>query len=151
MWYRVFCRDSQSLSPAKLLEQLHADGLIVEGHFRGDDLGWTGAELRLGTGSPILMERFLTAEDDLRNDLNSWAAFLETCDYSPNHARLMEHVIQASQMITLRKPIDHADDVSVEKMCLLICRLLATAGDGVYQIDEEGWFAANGEMLLKEY
>jgi len=48
---------------------------------------------------------YLASEDDIRDDLNAYAAELETCDYSPNHTRLMEHAIQTKQLITLRKPI----------------------------------------------
>jgi len=151
MWYRVFCRSESSLSPSSLLEHLHANALPVAGHFKGDDLGWTGAELIFGAGSPIYVERFLAKEDNLRADLNSWAGFLETCDYSPNHAMLMERVIQAQQLITLRKPIDHSDEVSVDKLCLAVCGFLAELADGIYQIDDDGWYAADGELFLKEY
>lgn len=151
MWYRIFCRGDSPLSPTGLLEHLHLQSLPVEAKFRGDDLGWTAVEMKLGLGSPIYAERYLVKEDSLRDDLNSWAAFLETCDYSPNHPMLMERVIQTQQLITLRKPIDHSDDISVDKLCLTISRFLASQADGVYQIDDDGWYAADGEMLLKEY
>ena len=36
------------------------------------------------TGSPILLARYLTKPDDLRADLNAFAAELETMTYSPN-------------------------------------------------------------------
>jgi hypothetical protein len=151
MWYRIFCRADDPLPPGALLERLHGAGLAVEARFRGDDLGWTGAELTIGVGSPVSVERYLAKEDELRNDLNSWAAWLETCNYSPNHTMLMERIIQTAQMITLRRPIDHADDVKLEKLCLEICRTLAGRADGVYQVDGDGWYAADGTMLLQEY
>ena len=91
----------------------------------------------------------MAKEDNLRNDLNSWAAFLETCDYSPNHSMLMERVIQTQQLITLRKPIDHADEVSVDRLCLAVCGFLAEQADGIYQIDDDGWYDAAGTLLLK--
>jgi len=151
MWYRVFCRGDSALTPASLLGFLQDRGMPTQTHFRGDDLGWTAAEFKYGVGSPVYAERFLAGEDDLRNDLNSWAAFLETCDYSPNHGMLMERVIQSQQMITLRKPIDHADDISIDRLCLLICQYLARETDGIYQIDDDGWYTPDGELLLKEY
>jgi hypothetical protein len=151
MWHRIFCRGDERLAPAAFLEHLHSSGLAVETDFRGDDLGWTTAVMRLGTGSPVYIERYRVQEDDLRDDLNSWAAFLETCDYSPNHDMLMERVIQTRQLITLRKPIDHSDEVGIDKLCLAICRFLAANADGIYQIDDDGWYTANGELLLKEY
>ena len=66
MWYRVFCRSEAEVKPAELLAQLQQPGRPVTGDFRGDDLGWTAAELSLGTGSPVYAERYLTGEDDLR-------------------------------------------------------------------------------------
>ena len=46
MWYRVFGLSESEPSPATLAEHLHAAGLAVEPHFKGDDLGWTAGELR---------------------------------------------------------------------------------------------------------
>jgi hypothetical protein len=151
MWYRVFGLSDTEPAPAALAEHLHARGLAVEPHFKGDDLGWTEGELRLGSGSPVLLARYLTKEDDLRRDLNAYAAELETMDYSPNSAPLMERVIQTQQLITLRKPVDVSDEVLLEKVLEEAVRFLAAATDGVYQIDGRGWFSAAGELLVQEY
>jgi hypothetical protein len=152
MWYRIFGLNESEPSPAALAEHLHAAGLAVEPHFKGDDLGWASGELRLpGGGTPVYVQRYLTSEDDIRDDLNAHAAELETCDYSPNHGRLMQHAIQTKQLITLRKPLDAADEVMLENVLEMACRFLATATDGVYQIDGRGWFSATGELLMPEY
>jgi hypothetical protein len=98
-----------------------------------------------------MLARYLASEDDIRDDLNAYAAELETCDYSPNSTHLMEHAIQTKQLITLRKPIDAADEVLTESVLEESCRFLAAATDGVYQIDGRGWFAADGMLLLQEY
>jgi hypothetical protein len=151
MWYRVFGLSDTEPAPAALAEHLHARGLAVEPHFKGDDLGWTEGELRFGAGSPVLLARYLTKEDDLRRDLNAYAAELETMDYSPNSAPLMERVIQTRQLITLRKPVDVSDEVLLEKVLEEAVQFLAAATDGVYQIDGRGWFAVAGELLVQEY
>jgi hypothetical protein len=151
MWYRVFSPSEVEPKPAALAEHLHARGLAVEPHFKGDDLGWTSGELRLPTGAPVLLARYLTTEDDLRADLNAYAAELETMDYSPNSGPLMERVIQTRQLVTLRKPVDVSDEVLLEKVLEEACRFLATATDGIYQIDGRGWFSASGELLVQEY
>jgi hypothetical protein len=152
MWSRVFGLSESEPVPAALAERLLAVGLQVEPHFRGDDLGWTAGELRVrGAGTPVMLQRYLTSEDDLRDDLNAHAAELETCDYSPNNGKLMEHVIQSKQLITIRKPLDAADEVTLETVLEEACRFLAAATDGVYQIDGRGWFSATGELLLQEY
>ncbi|QJW97232.1 hypothetical protein [Frigoriglobus tundricola] len=151
MWYRVFGTSEVEPAPAALAEHLHAAGLAVEPHFKGDDLGWTTGELRLSVGSPVYLARYLTKEDDLRDDLNAHAAELETMDYSPNSGPLMARVVQTKQLVTLRKPVDAADEVLLEKVLDAAARFLAAATDGVYQIDGRGWFAASGELLVQEY
>lgn len=151
MWHRVFGRLADEVPPAALAEHLHAAGLPVEPHFRGDDLGWTTGELRLPRGAPVMLERFLTTEDDIRDELNAHAAELETCDYSPNNGPLMAHVIQTQQVVTIRKPIDAPDEVTLDRVLTETCRFLAARTDGVYQVDGVGWFAADGTLLLQEY
>ncbi len=151
MWYRVFCRSDAEAKPAELLAAAQQPRRPVAGDFRGDDLGWTAADLSLGSGTPIHVERFLTREDDLRDDLNTWAGWLETQGHEPNHARLMEHVIQSRQFVTIRKPLDHANESAVEDVCRAVCRIVAERADGVFQVDGDGWYAADGTLLLKEY
>lgn len=151
MWHRVFGRSASVVSPAKLVEHLTSLGLSVTPHFTADDLGWTRGELHLSRGSPVLLERYLTKEDDLRDDLNAYAAELETLDYSPNYAMLMERVIQTQQMITLRQPADSPDESTMETVLNATCQFLATHSDGVYQADGQGWFAIDGTRLLQEY
>jgi hypothetical protein len=151
MWYRVFGASAEEPSPAALAAHLLACGCAVEPHFKGDDLGWTAGELRLPAGSPILIARYLTDADDLRDDLNAHAAELETMDYSPNSGPLMARVIQTKQLVTLRKPVAAADEVRLDAVLEAAARFLAAAIDGVYQIDGRGWFSAAGELLVQEY
>src|SRR5262245_58511919 len=128
MWYRVFGLDESDPSIPALALHLHSLGLEVEPHFKGDDLGWTSGELRLpGAGTPVFLQRYLASEDDIRDDLNVHAAELETCDYSPHHGQLMQHAIQTKQLVTLRKPIDAADEVRLERVLEESCRFLASA------------------------
>jgi hypothetical protein len=152
MWYRIFGGVDTEVPPASLAAHLHAAGLPVEPHFKGDDLGWTEGELRLpGDGTPVYLARYLTGEDDLRDDLNAHAAELETMDYSPNSGPLMARVTQTKQLITIRKPVGAADEVLLERVLDLISRFLAAATDGIIQIDGRGWFAADGQLLVQEY
>ncbi len=152
MIHRVFARSAADVAPSALAEHLHALALPVEPHFKGDDLGWTGAKLVLpGGGSPVQLDRFLLDADDLRPDLDRFAAELETLTYSPHHVPLMQHVIQTKQLFALRKPIDHADDARLDRLCLAVAQYLASRLDGVYQVDGAGWFAASGDVLVQEY
>jgi len=151
MWYRIFCRSAEELPPGDLLATVRKQGIAVEARFKWDNLGWTAADFTLGQGTPIFAERYLTDTDELRNDLNTWAAYLETLNYSPNSVPLMERVIQTQQLITLRKPLGHSDEAGVERLCTALSRALAEATDGVYQVEGDGWYAADGEVLVKEY
>jgi hypothetical protein len=152
MWYRVFGLSEAEPSPPALAADIAAAGGAGEPPFKGDDLGWTAGELRVpGAATPVFLQRYLTEADELRDDLNAHAAELETCDYSPNHQALMRHVVQTKQLVTLRKPLDAADEVTLERVLEETCRFLAAATDGLYQIDGRGWFSAAGELLLQEY
>jgi hypothetical protein len=137
VWYRVFSLSAEAVPPSAVAGHLHAAGVAAEPHFRGDDLGWTGGELRLPGGAVVALERYLTAEDELRPELNAFAADLEAADA----AELMRHVIQTQQLVTMDVPdgLPGMDGV---------CRLLAAGTDGVYQVEGRGWFAADGTLLL---
>jgi hypothetical protein len=151
LWYRVFGRDNTRVQPEALLAHLAAAGTDVTSTFTppGDD--WVAAEFRFATTTPIHVERYRADEEGIRGELNSWAAFLETCDYEPNHAALMERVIQTQQLFTLRKPIDCVDETLAEGLCVALCRFLSEQTKGIWQADDEGFFAADGTLLLKEY
>jgi hypothetical protein len=152
MWLRVFAPTPAEVPPAAVAEVLAAAGVPVVPHFKGDQHGWTSGELHLPNGgTPLLLARYLTKEDDLRDDLNSHAAELETMTYSPHAAPLMETVIRTQQLITVRKPLDYPDETVVEAACETLVRFLAAATGGVYQIDGRGWFDAAGERLVEEF
>src|SRR5262245_58387250 len=151
-WHRVFGRAEKQPTPVALQEHLRGLGVDSPVHLHGDDDGWTSAEFALTADtSPLVLECFLAAEPGIRGELNTWAAWLETCDYSPHHTALMERVIQTRQLYTLRQPIDHADEVRLEKVIVGLCLWLAQATDGVYQADHAGFHAADGTLLLQEY
>ena len=152
MWYRVFGATDAEVDPAAFLEHLQNQELPVAGYFRGDDQGWFAGELRLQAGAtPVYVERYHTEADDLRDDLNSWAAWVETQEHDPNHRPLMQRLIGVRQLFTLRRPLDAADEVALDKLCDTACRYLAAATEGVYQADGQGFFAADGALLLHEY
>jgi len=71
VWSRIFGRSLIPTSPAELVEHLANRGVSVVPHFHGDHLGWTRGELQLSRGSPVLIERYLTKDDELRHDLNA--------------------------------------------------------------------------------
>ena len=143
MWYRVFCRSDDRGQTRRTSRPRPAAGPAGDGQFRGDDLGWTAAEFSWARDAG-LRRALPDREDDLRDDLNTWAAWLETQDHEPNHARLMEHVIQSKQLVTVRKPLDHPNESAVEDLCRTVCRAVAEAADGVYQVEGDGWYAADG-------
>ncbi len=158
MWYRVFGQNGETPSLDQLQETLSNITPALEFHFRGDDLGWTGGEIQLlheieqsPLGSPIQLQRYLSGEDEIRNDLNSWAGWLETLEYFPDRFRYMELMIQSQQLFTLRSPLDHANEILLEKIVWAIVKFLAISTNGFIQIDEQGLFTSNGKEIVKEY
>lgn len=141
VWYRVFGASETGPAPAAILERLNAL-LPATGAFHGDDAGWFRAELTVAGGT-LELERFLSTEQGIRAELNSWAAHVEASGDSPAHVRLMERLIQARQLFTLRGSAPDA-------VCVALCGLLAAATDGVYQIDGRGFFAADGAPLAPD-
>jgi hypothetical protein len=154
-WFRIFGGNEAEPAPAAVLEWLRGQEVEVRGSFRGDDQGWFQAELNYDADAvPLRLERYLTKQDDIRNELNSWAAWLESVGDSPTHQRLMQHIIGAPQLMTLHQLLedveDSPDDPLVEKLCVGLCQLLARATDGIYQVDHHGLFASDGTLLVPE-
>jgi hypothetical protein len=138
VWYRVFAAGDAGPSPAAILERLNAFA-AVSGDFGGDAAGWFRADFTAPGGVVLHLERFLSTEEGVRAELNSWAAHLEAGGDDPGHVALMEQVIQAKQLFTLERPDDAAD---ADGLCVELCRFLAQTTAGVYQIDGRGFFAA---------
>jgi hypothetical protein len=152
LWCRVFGANDAQPDPAALLEHLRSQGLEITGQFRGDEQGWFAAAFIFADGgTPVHLERYLASEEGIRHDLNSWAAWLETADYSPNYGVLMQRVIATTQLFTLRRPVDNPNEILVEKVCVAVCQYLARETAGMYQVDDEGFFDPKGELLLQEY
>lgn len=147
MWYRVFGTSETAVDPNTVLEQLHAEGFEVTGHFRGDELGWFHVDLLFGGETAIEVERYLASEEGIRAQLNTWAAWLESMPDNPRQLQLMQHMISTKQLFTLCPP---ADDEPPTQICLALCRFLAQVTDGVYQIDGQGVFAADGSLLVAD-
>jgi hypothetical protein len=129
-------------APAAILTFLTSRFASVSGEFATDASGWYQAEL-LVDGVRLQLERYLAEEEGIRAELNSWAAWLETREDAPEHVRLMERMIQTVQLFTL-----HGE--GAEQVCIDLCRFLAGATAGVYQIDGRGFFAADGALLVSE-
>jgi hypothetical protein len=155
MWHRIFCRSSNLVEVSRLCEFLVSHGFSVNPNVRGDELGWTEAELVSANSprsTPISLCRYLTKEDDLRADLNSFAAELESySEIQPQSQGCMEHVIQTQQLITFRKPLDYPNEIELERLCKAICHFFAIQLNGLYQVDGQGWMNAEGVEMVHEY
>lgn len=151
MWFRVFGTSETAPEPAALLEHLHKQGVKVEGHFKGDDLGWFGVDFVLPGGTePLHMDRYLAEEDEIRDQLNAWAAWLETINDPVRSGQLMQLMIGANQVFTLDCPRHRLEQRGVEDFCQELCQHLARIASGVYQVDNGGFFAADGTLLVRE-
>jgi hypothetical protein len=151
MWFRVFGTSEVAPEPAAILERLHGLGLKAEGHFHGDEQGWFEVDFVLpDLPEPLRLERFLSSEEDIRDQLNAWAAWLETAADNPHYGRLMQQVISTQQVFTLQCPRHRLEEPPVERFCTELSRYLASRTRGVYQVDGRGFFAPSGELLVGE-
>jgi hypothetical protein len=142
MWLRVFAATDDVPDLAAL-----ADGLAEVLSFAADETGWYAAEVVPGDGPPIALERFTADEDSFRAELNAWAAYLETLGDGEAHVALMERVIQSRQLITVQTP---AGEDGAARLGAALARRAAHMTGGFYQIDGEGFFDAEGELLVAE-
>ena len=99
----------------------------------------------LAVEPPLALECFSADEEGIRAELDSWAAFLETCD-GPHAVPLMERAIQTRNLFTLHDPTE----AGLDHACVTLCQHLATLTAGFYQIDDIGFFAADGTLLVSE-
>jgi hypothetical protein len=126
-----------------MLEHLQDHGFNATGGVRADEQGWITAEIEYTPGRPPLrIERYLATETGVRNELNAWAAWLETREAYPEAAGLMEQIVSSSQVFTMEQR-----DAPTE-ICRNLCQWLACQTEGVYEIDGLGMFAADGGLLV---
>jgi hypothetical protein len=145
MWARVFADRNEAPAPEALVEHLRGAGYAAEARTDADELGWFHLELSSSAGN-VTLDRY-GADEGIRNDLNSWAAWLEIHG-GAHAARLMQHLIGSQQIVTLR--ILHEIDDELRRLLHTVLRLIATATGGVYQLDGEGFFDAAGTLLVAE-
>jgi hypothetical protein len=151
MWFRVFGIQDTPPAADELVEHLRGLGFHVEGHFTGDDTGWYRVDFTLdGQQNPLRLERYEAKEDDIRDELNSWAAWLETVEEHPVVPHLMHQVVSSQQVFTFECARHRIEEPGVEKFCLALCQYLAKQTRGIFQIDQRGFFAADGKLLVKE-
>lgn len=147
--HHIFGSNDSQPEPTVLLEHLQSFGFEVTGKFRGDDLGWFSAEIAYTPALPPLqIERFLTTEDDIRNQLNRWAAWLETLEGNAHAGRLMQQLVATTQLFALRQPILPAAVGQAAQFGRVICEFLAHATDGIYSVHGHGLFATDGALLV---
>src|SRR5262245_11288514 len=93
-WYRVFAGNDVHPDPAAVLGHLRGLGLEATGRFRGDDDGWFRADLTLpDEDGAVVVECYHATEDGVRQELLTWAAWVETTPPGPVQDRLTLHVI----------------------------------------------------------
>jgi hypothetical protein len=145
MWARVFVAVAEAPAPETLVEHLRGRGYGAEIRADADELGWFHLELSTSAGN-VTLDRY-GADEGIRNDLNSWAAWAEI--HAGEHAdRLMQHLIGSRQIITLRVMREMDDEL--RRLLHAVLGFLAAATGGVYQIDGEGFFDAAGTLLIAE-
>ena len=136
--------------PANVQRILQDGGFNDSIAVTGDELGWTSIEVPFdGPANRLRIERYLTDADDLRDELDAWAAWVETQGSGPTCVELMQNLISTRQLFTLHLACAQANS---ELLSLVepIAQWLASQTAGIYQMDGRGFFAVSRELLLKE-
>jgi hypothetical protein len=146
MWYRIFGTNDIDVKPGDLLGHLNAQRYPVRAKFRVDEGGWyEGDIVREDADQTYELQRYLAVEEGIRDDLNTWAAAIEQLE-TPHKQKMMQHMISTTQLFTLRATDGKAD----HDFCKRLCQFLAQQTRGLYQVDEMGFFDAQGELLAWE-
>ena len=151
VWCRIFATKVIAPEPTELIDYLRSWCIEVQGRFSGDDQGWWRAELITESNDPaVILERFLTEEDDIRPELNTWAAWLEAVEDNPHNFPLMRQIIGTQQLITVYETFDPSVAGGGNPLHPWICPFLAERLEGVYQVDNFGFCSAEGKLLVPE-
>jgi len=150
-WYRVFGSSDRQPAPELIARQLQGLGITVAVDVDEDDLGWYRLNFVLAAdGQNLQIERFLASEQGVRAELNTWAAWLETMEENPNHESLMQRIIATAQLFAWQSPQECPANMVSGSPSIGLCRFLAEATNGIYQVDDQGFFSADGTLLVKE-
>lgn len=146
MWCRVFCLNDTAPEPDAFRERLTDRGHRVGVTAEIDEQGWWFHLKLHGSSGVYLLDRYW--HDDVRDDLNTWAAWLEE-KAGDKATDLMQRMIGTRQLITMRRE-DRGDEPEARRFCHEVARWLAQQCDGIYQIDGEGFFDQQGNRLVVE-
>lgn len=146
-WYRVFAALETVPHPASLAAFVQDRFPQVRVTVRGEAADWLEADLDLpASRGTWKLRRYCRQADDIRGELQSWAAWIEWQPPSPHQHGLMERIMTAQQVFTL----DADADPPWAPLAEAVMKYLANATDGVIQIDGRGFLAADGALLLAE-
>jgi hypothetical protein len=148
IWWRVFGIENIEVTPEEICTELTRQDLQFRPTFRGDDQGWFAAQLEMEHETSIQIERFLVREERMRGELNTWCAWLETQPNSAGQQRVLDALVAATQIFTLQEESEHLDMPTV--VCEDLSRWLAIKLNGIYQVDGQGFFDADGNLLAAE-
>jgi hypothetical protein len=143
-WVRVFARCPGGALESERLHALLADvspRSVIE--CESGERDWERITLTWPEGGSLVIERFHRDETGIRGELQAWAAWLETLPSNPHTERLMAHMIQTLEVLTLRAT-DRTD------LAIMLAQAIAKQADGVYQVDGVGVFASDGLLLVRE-
>jgi hypothetical protein len=135
-WYRVFGSRPEvpDLSKLRAVYRLAAN-----------EDGWYQVHFPLLWGE-IELNRWHAKEKGLRDELNTWAAWVEANGKS-DVSKLMQRIVTTQQLFVWSIDPTAVDGAAFSD---LLCRFLCNSTDGIFQIDGVGFLAAGGNLLVAE-
>lgn len=143
MWCRVFGQAEASVDPGEFLDFLGTYRGFIQAHFDSDAQGWFHAHLV--TAANTYRVEVFHADEGIRDDLNSWAAWLELHEAFA----WMRPVIATQRLFTLHPEQPH--DEAVDRDFLReVSQFLAAKTAGCFQVDGLGFFNPAGHLVVPD-
>jgi hypothetical protein len=146
-WYRVFGLLEEPPDLNSLLAALRHTFPGLEARHQAVPSGWAECVLHLpNVPFRCFLSRYSQA-DDIRAELQGWAAWLESLNESDClHQQLMELLMTTQQAFALYGEPEDQDPGLTE----LTARYLARCTKGVYHREGRGFFDAEGRLLIPD-
>lgn len=150
-WIRVFGTNQQTPRASEIQTSLLRCGMFVQSDVDGDDGSWEQVRLRHELASESVQLELLPPDDpELADEIEPILDWLSEQPGSPNAQVLRETLSRVSQVYIIGVPDSAQLGTPNGQMTILLARLLSRWSDGLYQVDNEGFYDRHGTLLQRD-
>ena len=150
-WIRIFGTNATTLRVSALVEQLDEAGVEVTWEVMGDDQEWEQVSLQTpAMQAPVMLERMALDDPEIHEEVAPLLDGLERLDDVYDVDEIEQVLGGTRQLYILGMPAGLQGDSDVEQLSLCVSQLIAKLTKGIYQVDQAGFYDADGQILLEE-